>query len=177
MPILSCPVPANISVLSPNSFTFSIQKYPEVDYFIQEAPLPGMQLGVAAQASSIHDLKIPGESLEFDDITLSFLVDEEMKNYLAIHDWMIGLGYPYGHKLFGALLADQRNAQSFTVASKTVSDCFLTIMNSDNKAVKRFQFVDAFPTALSGLTMQSTNSDVQYLVATVTLAYSYYTVS
>lgn len=136
-----------------------------------------MQLGQAAQASSVHDLKIPGESLEFDDITLSFLVDEQMKNYLAIHDWMVGLGYPYGHKMFGTLLADPRNAQSFTIASKTVSDCFLTINDSSNKAVKRFQFVDAFPTSLTGLTFQSSNSDVQYLVANVTLAYSYYTVS
>ncbi len=174
MPILSCPVPNTISTLSPNGFIFTIQKYPELDYFIQEVQLPSISLGSSVFATNVHDLKMPGETLEFADLTVNFLVDENMTNYLAIQDWMFGLGFPAGHELYRGLLQSERNAANYGEVSKTVSDCFLTVLNSDNRPLKRFQFVDAFPTDLSALTFQSTNTDVQYLVASATFTYSYY---
>ena len=176
MPILSCPVPTNISTLNPNGFLFAIQKYPELTYFLQEAPLPGISLGTALQSSSVHDIKLPGDTMDFDDITLSFMVDELMENYIAIHNWIVGLGFPEGHASFTKFIADTKNENSYSVASKSVSDCHLTILNSDNHPSRKFTFVDAFPTSLSALTFQSTNTDVNYVVATVTLSYSYYTI-
>lgn len=177
MPLLTCPVPENISTLNPNGFLFSIQKYPELDYFVQETELPGLTLGQAAFATSVHDLKMPGETLEFADISINFLVDEKMENYIAIQNWMFGLGFPEGHKFYTALMNNPRNGGSTYESTKAVSDCFLTILDSDNMPLKRYNFVNAFPTALTGLTFQSNNSDVQYLVATVTLAYEYYILS
>jgi hypothetical protein len=179
MPLLSRPVPSTISTLNPGGFLFSVQKFPELTYFIQESPLPGVELGQAIQASSVHDIKVPGETLTFDDIQISFLVDENMDNYQAIFGWLIGLGYPEGHYQFREWQANLKNANAYSKsdAARTVSDCHLSILNSDNIPIFRYTFVDAFPVALSGLTFQSTNTDVQYLVANLTLAYSYYTVS
>ena len=174
MPILTCPVPATISTLNPNGFLFSIQKYPELTYFIQEAPLPAISLGTAMQSSSVHDIKTPGDTMDFADISLNFLVDEKMENYIAIHNWIIGLGFPYGHSSFTELMSNPRNVNSYSVASKSVSDCSLTILSSDNTPTRTFTFVDAFPTGLSAITFQSTNTDVNYVVATLDLAYSYY---
>lgn len=178
MPLIARPVPQNISALNPNGFLFSIQKYPELTYFIQEAPLPGLSLGIAMHATSVHDIKTPGDTMEFDDIQLSFIVDENLDNYKSIYDWITGLGFPTGNKQFRDFVNSDRNNQGYpaSTAQKTVSDCSLTILNSDNIAMSRFDFVDAFPTSLSGLTFQSTNNDLQYIVATVTLAYSYYTI-
>jgi hypothetical protein len=139
--------------------------------------LPGITLGKAVMANSVHDFNMPGEALDFDDLTIQFLVDEKMANYLAIHDWMIGLGFPEGHKWYRELISAERNAQGYSENSKAVSDCSLTILDSDNKPLKRFTFTDAFPVSLTGLTFQANNSDVQYLVATLTISYSYYSVS
>lgn len=177
MPILTCPVPATISTLNPNGFLFSIQKYPELTYFIQESALPGISLGTALQSSSVHDIKLPGDTMEFDDITLSFLVDEKMENYIAIHNWIVGLGFPEGHASFTSFLADSKNENSYSVATKSVSDCSLTVLNSDNHPTRTFTLVDAFPTSLSALTFQSTNTDVNYVVASLTMSYSYYTIT
>lgn len=177
MPILTCPVPANISTLNPNGFLFSIQKYPELTYFMQEANLPGISLGSTLQASSVHDIKMPGDTMEFDDLTINFMVDEKMENYLAIHNWIVGLGFPEGHQMFTSLMADIKNINSYSVASKSVSDCHLTILNSDNVPGRRFTFVDAYPTSLSAISFQSTNTDVNYVVASLSLSYSYYTIA
>jgi hypothetical protein len=174
MPILSCPVPENISVLNPNGFLFSIQKFPELTYFVQEASLPSINIPSVTFANSVHDLAMPGETMTFDEINVSFLVDDKMANYQAIQEWIFGLGFPAGHKYYTNMLNSARNANSFSENSKAVSDSYLTVLDANNMPLKRFEFVDSFPTSLSALTFQSTNSDVQYLVATVTLAYSYY---
>jgi hypothetical protein len=169
--------PSNIATLNPNGFYFSIAKYPELNYHMQDVNLPSMTLGTAVQASSVHDLKIPGETLEFGSLDVSFLVDGKMDNYIAIHDWMVGLGFPTDNAMFTKLLANPKNDSMYSVASKTTSDCTLTILDGNNLPIRHFTFVDAFPVNLSGISLTSTNTDVRYVVATVTLEYSYYLLS
>ena len=177
MPILSCPVPSTISTLNPNSFQFSIQKYPELNYFLQEVSLPTVTLGTAIQTSSVHDVKLPGETMEFGTLNIEFLIDEKLSNYLALFGWIQGLGYPEGHQQYTQYMNENRNSNGFSDNSKMVSDCFLMIMDSNNKPLQRFTFVDAFPTSLGALTFRSNNTDVQYLVASLTMEYSYFKLS
>lgn len=167
--------PPTISLLSPNGFLFGVQKYPELTYFLQEVQLPSIQMGESIMGTSVHDIKTPGDTLVFDDLTVTFLVDEHMDNYTRLQDWMFGLGFPIDHEQSIRYFASARNAQSRTPAAKMVSDCFLTILSSDNLPVRKFTFIDAFPTSLSGISMQSTGTDVPYVVGTLTLAYSYFT--
>ena len=166
--------PDNITPLNPIGFQFSIQKFPELTYFLQEAQLPSMTLGEAVQVSSVHDVRLPGEAITFSDLQITFMVDHKMENYLAIYKWMAALGFPEGHDIFTAWLANPKNILSPTENAKTMSDTSLTILDANNLPVNTFTFVDCFPTGLSALTFQSTNTDVQYFQATVTLAYSYY---
>jgi hypothetical protein len=42
----------------------------------------------------LKDIELPGDKLIFGDLTLRFLVDEDLENYLEIQNWMRGLGYP-----------------------------------------------------------------------------------
>ena len=37
-------------------------------------------------------IPVPGDKLAFS--LLSFSIDEDMKNFKEIYDWLIGLGYP-----------------------------------------------------------------------------------
>ena len=170
-------IPDNLAFLNPNGFYFQIQKFPELNYYLQNVELPALTLGQATQVSSVHDVKLPGETMEFGTLNITFLIDDKMANYLAIHDWIIGLGYPQGHYQFNKLLADQRNSKSYSVNSKTMSDCTLNILDGNNVALKSFTFIDAFPTSLSAINLSSKNTDMQYIEASLSLEYSYYTVA
>ena len=55
--------------------------------------MPELSLGLARQPTYLKDLDIPGENLLWR-LTLRFLVDENMENYMAIHNWLTGLGFP-----------------------------------------------------------------------------------
>ena len=39
-------------------------------------------------------MDIPGDKLTYGDFSLRFLVDENMENYMSVHNWLTGLGYP-----------------------------------------------------------------------------------
>lgn len=171
--------PSNFAFLNPNGFQFTIAKYPELNFQIQDVNLPDITLGTAMQASSLHDIRLPGETLEFGALNITFIIDSKMENYFAIHDWMIGLGFPESHAMFNELVNSPRNSISSEVSgvsinTKTSSDCILQILDGNNLPLKTFIFVDAFPTNLGSLQLTSTSTDVNYIVANVTLDYSYY---
>ena len=175
MAALTCPSPVNITpLIGSGNYVFGLVKFPEITFFVQEVELPDISLGVSVQYSSVHDVPIPGDTMEYGDLTCSFQIDSEMRNYLAIHRWMIGLGYPENHELYRDLMNDPKNANSYSQISKGYTDAALTILDNAMKPIASITFIDAFPTRLSGIQFTSTNSDAAPLIATVTFTYTYY---
>ena len=84
----------NRNYLSPIGFKFSITKIPKVDFFSNSASIPGINLGFALQPTYLKDAPVPGDKLTYSDLTLSFFVDENLENYMQVHNWLTGLGYP-----------------------------------------------------------------------------------
>ena len=83
----------NKNFLSPTGFRFVLNRAPKVVFFSNQANIPGLNLGVAEQASYLKDIPQPGDNLQFQDLTLRFLVDEDLENYLEIQHWLRGLGF------------------------------------------------------------------------------------
>ena len=94
----------NRNFLSPIGFKFALGKTPKVDFFCTNTRIPELSLGLAKQPTYLKDLDIPGEKLTFGDLTLRFLVDENMENYMAIHNWLTGLGFPETTQDYAALV-------------------------------------------------------------------------
>ena len=83
----------NRNFLSPTGFQFSLSKDPKVSFFCTSARIPEISLQVVNQPSYLKDLDVPGEKLTYGDLTIRFLVDENMENYMAVHNWLTGLGF------------------------------------------------------------------------------------
>ena len=97
MSTLTCPLPSNINPLSPNGFLFNITKLPDVNFFSQQVNIPSVSLGAPEQGTPFLMVPLPGEMLTFGSLELQFIVDEDMKNYTAIFNWMKGLGFPHDY--------------------------------------------------------------------------------
>jgi hypothetical protein len=171
--ILSCPVPDNISPLSPNGFMFNIQKLPEINFFCQQVNLPGITLGVPEFGNPFNTAPIPGESLTYDTLTVQFLVDESLTNYKSIYNWIVALGFPENYQQYLNFINNQDFLRTSELA-KNFSDSSLTILGANNQPVQTIEFHDLFPVALDSLMFQSTNQDVNYLVGNATFRYAYY---
>ena len=79
--------------LSQLNFKFKLDRTPEIEYRAQSVQLPALNLGTATVPTPFVPIPMPG-NITYDDLTISFLVGENMKDYLSIFDWMVALGRP-----------------------------------------------------------------------------------
>ena len=83
----------NRNFLSPIGFRFTLAKYPKVAYFAQSANIPQITLGIQQQPTPFRALPLEG-FMTYGSFTLQFLVDEDMTNYMIMHNWIRALGTP-----------------------------------------------------------------------------------
>lgn len=173
----TCPVPGNINPLYLTAYQFSVAKLPEITFFVKQAEVPSISLGVAPTANRNVQNKLPGETLEFTDLSVTFAVDQEMNNWNAVYFWMVGLGFPKNHQQYRDFLQYPYNKNLFTEASKGYSDGTLVVMDNNNQPKQIFEFIDLFPINLTGLQWDSTSNEPRPAEATVTFAYTYYKIN
>jgi len=162
----------NRNFLSPVGFKFTLAKEPKVDFFSNSARIPEISLGTATQPSYLKDVDIPGDKLTFGDFSLRFMVDEDLVNYMKIHNWMSGLGYPESTKEFKDLTTDPNT--SARALDQQFSDGSLHILNSNFRDVAIVKFRDLFPVYLTSLEFEASDTDIQYFTAEVTFKYTIY---
>ena len=165
---------ANRNFLSGVGFKFSLAKFPKVDFFSNSARIPELNLELATQTSYLKNIDVPGERLSFGDFTLRFLVDENMENYLSVYNWLTGLGFPETTREFADLIKDKDGQRD---PKEAFCDGTLRILNSNYREVAKVKFNDLFPTSLTSLDFDATNTDVQYFTAEATFKYTLYKLS
>ena len=168
----------NRNFLSPVGFKFALKRSPKVAFFCNEANIPSMDLGVAVQPSYLKDIPTPGDKIQFGDLNLRFLVDEDLGNFMEIQNWIRGLGFPDTLQEFNELEKASVLGENFGQSGDNIySDGTLQILSSN--LVPRFNviFNDLFPTNLSTVTFDATDTDIQYFTADVTFKYTIYTLT
>jgi hypothetical protein len=164
---------SNRNYLSPIGFKFSLAKDPKVAFFCNSARLPEITLATAIQPSYLKNLDIPGEKITYGDFTLRFLVDESLENYMSIHNWITGLGFPETTEQYANLTTDEDGLREPLVA---FSDGSLRILNSNYRDVAIIKFKDLFPVSLSPLEFNASETTVNYFTADVTFKYTVYNI-
>ena len=183
--------PTKFDYASPTQFKFQLTKLPKVEYFTTACNIPGISLNATVQPTPLADIPLPGDTLTFSDLEITFLVDENLENYREIHGWMYGIGFPKSRTQFAALVeankdrfpTEGRDSQ-VTDAGKVkygakplgpiFSDATLNVLTSKNNANIEVRFSDVFPISLSGLNFDQQADDVTYLSATVSFKYKLY---
>jgi len=161
--------------LTPTGFLFQVQRMPKISYFGNQINVPGLNLGVAVQPNYLTDIPRPGEKIQFNDLSLRFLIDENLENYLEVQNWMRGIGFPetldqiYDFQKTGSIYDDGDMLNLY-------SDGTLQILNQLNRPVFYVKFENLFPYQLDDVQFDSTVTDVQYLTATVRFKYTIYNI-
>ena len=164
---------SNRNFLSPAGFQFTLAKTPKASFFCTSARIPEINLGTAIQPSYLKDVDIPGEKLTYGDLTIRFLIDENMENYMSIHNWMTGLGFPETTQDFKDLITNQDNIEDM---QEQFSDGSLNILSSNLRVNAIVKFKDLFPVSLSSMEFDTQITDVQYFTAEATFKYTVYNI-
>jgi hypothetical protein len=176
----------NRNFLSPIGFKFAINKMRGVDFFCQSASVPQISMGIAKQPTRFNDIHQPGDELYYDPLFIRFLVDENMKNYYQVHDWIREITTPYSSREFefdrGTLQSINKNRVKTQASERDriygnndwLSDCSLFILSSNYRPVAEFVFKDCFPLSLTTLNFDASVPDVNYFTAEVQMRYNYF---
>jgi hypothetical protein len=173
---MACAFPnqiTNRNFLSPVGFKFTLSKEPKVPFFCNSARIPELTLSVLQQPTYLKDLDVPGGKLQYGDLNLRFIVDENMENYMAIHNWLTGLGFPETTGQYKELITDTDNILD---PKQAFSDGSLYVLNSSYNTSAVVKFKDLFPVSLSSLDFDSTQTDIQYFTADVAFKYTVYNI-
>lgn len=168
-----CPLPENINPLSPIGFRLDIEKLPEVSYFCQEATIPDVTLNSIAIPTPLSQIQVPDSILQYGDLIVNFLIDEDMKNFKSLYSWVRGLGFPDDHQEYTDTIAQDRRFGTSEL-TKNYSDASLSILSSANTVVQTIKFIDLFPISISSLQFGSNLTDVNYLQGNAIFRYTSY---
>ena len=156
--------PTNLNQLNVVSFDVSFSRQPAVQYFCQRISLPTVVLGETNEPSPFMNLPLEGDTLTFEALSLSFIVDEDLQNYIEIYNWLTALGFPRDYGQFAIL-------QEPSAASKTLSkysDLTLVIHTNKSNPNYKIKFTDVFPTSISSIQFDATPTGMDPIVVDAT---------
>ena len=149
----------------PNYFQFKLEKIPNIVYFCQSVNLPGIRkLEVDQPTILSHPIRSPVGAIRFEDLVMTFKVDENLFNWLEIHKWIQEMSNYTDDTSFIKQWDEQRY------------DGELIILNSRYLPTLQVKFRKLFPIKLDGLAFNTVSSDSVELFCTVTFAYSDYAI-
>ena len=150
--------PTNINQLNVVSFATNFLRMPGVNYFCQRVNIPGISLSNTIQSTPFANIPIEGDVLEFEDLSLAFVVDEDMQNYLELYNWLHALGFP------------ERYAQYDNQAGKDIkSDVNIIIHTNKSNPNYSIVFKDVFPVSLGVVNFDTNNTDLEPIIVDLSL--------
>jgi hypothetical protein len=165
--------PINPNPLQPNKFVLNFSRLPNIQYFCQSVSVPGISLSEAVITNPFVDLYSPGEKPIYDLLNVTFIVDEEMKSWIEVHDWIRAMTFPTKFEEYQQLPRLSKNTVNRPEFPQ-FSDAAITIFSSSMKPYYRIKYYEAFPTTLSTFVLTAQEGPDSIITAGATFRYSYF---
>lgn len=138
------------------SFQLVIPGMEEINYFVQNTEVPGMNfMGIRADYQN-HQGTMPNNKIEYDMLNISFIVDEDYTNHSMLHLWM--------HRLRAS---DKPLLQE-------MKDITLHLRKSTKAKNMAIKFYGAHPVMITPIPLESATTDATPVICTASFMYQYY---
>ena len=173
-----------------NQFRINIPIFPLTEWFVVSCNVPGVTMGQGGVPTPLLDVPFIGDKLTYDQFNMTFMVDELLKNYIELHDWLVNMAAPQKSSQFGARTSDYvirprqstkfyRDGQEVTGSTSDrdlYCDIELNILSSKNNPVAKITMQEAFPVTISALDYTQQDADTCYVQCNVSFAFMLYTI-
>ena len=157
--------PDNTNFLSPVAFKFSCDLLPQTEFYCQSANLPGVSIAAPEVPTPFGPNYVGGDRVEYEELQLRMIVDENLKNFNEIYEWVTGLGISEEFDRY-----KERKLKGLDATG------VLTILTGSNTPQVEIHFKKMFPISISGLQFDLGNTDIVYLTADMSLRYNTYSI-
>ena len=165
-----------------NHYRFSIERLPDLTFFVQSVSSPTASGGVAVQENPFALIQHPGSRLRYGQFTVTYLVDASFKTYFSLYYWMKGYGFPHDFDEVTRFRAKQLLNSQVSPLTRPIdlekTTATISILTPDTASiVAEIQIDEVFPVELSSLDFTSTDSDSSILTTTATFSCSTFDVT
>lgn len=164
--------PENMSLLNPNEFQVYIHRAPYLQFFIQSVSLPSISIQAVKSEGPFSDIVMPGDHINWEQLSITFLVDEDLRGWRECYEWIRGHGFPESFEEYKQALGDG-TLNRFDALSSDIS--VVTNTGSRNANIEFF-FRDAIPVMISAPTLSTTNEGQPVVTSKVAFEYILYDV-
>ncbi len=153
--------------MSPLEFRVIIQRLPNVEFFIQRAAIPGISGQPVVTQTPFNPIFSTPDKLTYSNLDLTFIIDENMQNYLEIYNWLTGIAFPRNFNEFKQIQESPEGLES---------DITIQILNSHKNLNLEAKFINCFPVSLSDVVLDTTQQDIVYPEATASFQYQSFSI-
>jgi len=144
--------PQNTSILQLTRFTFLIPDKPYLKYFCQTVSIPSVSTNPALVPTPLSNIYYHGDKLLFEPLTITAIVDEDMKIWEETYNWLKSLTRPS--------TSDEYARKNLNDKKPLYFDGFLTVNTNANNPNIRFKFHNCHPISIGNIDFDTkTNAD------------------
>ena len=154
--------------LSPLEFIIVVKRLPNVQFFTQRTTIPSVSASTIPHPTPFNQVFETGDRLNYTDLSFSFIIDEDMSNYIEVFNWIKGITFPENFGQYTNIENSQEGLRT---------DISIKVLNSHKNPTVQIDYYDCFPTDLSDVVLDTTQTDVVYPEATVTFRYNYFEIT
>jgi hypothetical protein len=160
----------NVNLFQPTGFRIIIDRknFSNLEFFAQRVNHPGViNSAVEVQFPRVEGIPMPGNTLQFGELTMDVLLDEDFNAYEEIYNWIV-------RQVNEKHIKRRSQMQTTTENPPTYADISIIALTSHNNKNKILKYIDAIPTAVGDIVFDTTNAGVEFVTFPATFRYSYF---
>ena len=166
-------IPSNPNLMQSTQYTLTFPQMPYLRFYVTSAQLPSVSTNAVPVPSPFVTMKRHGDTLVYDQLTVTILCDEDLLAWEESYEWLRGLTKPHE---FAEYLRNKGVASAVFPKNSLYSDAILTLTTNANNPNIRIKFKDAHPVYLSSLIFSNADDGSNTMTFDVTFEYDYFSI-
>ncbi len=162
--------PTNLNFQGPQNFKFILNRTKMVEFFLQECNLPEISMPVSTAYTPLNNIPWPGNEMTYAPLHISFILGEDWKNYLELHQWFRGIAAPESSEEYRLIKS------SDTDSLGVKSDIKIIVLSSKKNPTAEITYIDAFPVSLKGLIFATNPMDAPVIKIEASFRYTLFNI-
>lgn len=155
-------IPDNTNFLQLTKFTLFFPDLPFARYFCQSVVFPGVSTNAVMVPTKMTNTYRHGDTLAYDNLTITALVDEDFRVYEETYNWLRNLTTPIRYADYPTNKVND---------GPLYNDAILTVYTNSNIANFRVKFRDCHPISLGGIQFNYSDTADNIPVVEITFRY------
>lgn len=169
-----------LSYAPPQNFFFTSVLTPDLVFTAQKVAIPQLSIGEVPLPNYQNDYsKLPGDTMDYGTLDLTFLVDKAWITYYSLVQWMKGVVNPEAFSQNYSWITNNSSGNLVQGVNwqNGTADLYVYATDPALKPLMQWKFWNAYPISLEGPEFDSTDQDTNYLTSRVSFRYLYFTLT